>query len=158
MKTARPVWSPAAEWENNVKCASPSEYLKNGTDWDCYTWKTTGTVEMHRPGARGPSLQLLRPSVSGERDLLAETGNQIILVTSVFHLNCINCCFLYFTMGPLYLNTYIWKGASLRTPPCFKLLNTFSFYDIWQLPQILLHVQNERMRWWVFSCNMQLPH
>ena len=56
----------------------------------------------------------------GQRDLLAEIEYKIILVmffTSVFHLNCTNCCFLCYRMVPLYLNT---------------------LYDNWRFPQVLL--------------------
>ena len=33
-----------------------------------------------------------------------------------------------------------------------------SFYENWRFPQVLFHVWKGRMRWGVFSCNMQLQH
>ena len=69
-------------------------------------------------------------------------------------------------MGPYIEILYIYIGGVLYMEAAMFLVvaqtgqtkHTLSFYDNWRLPQVLFHVWKGRVRWGVFSCNMQLHH
>ena len=57
----------------------------------------------------------------GETDQLAETEYKIMCD----HLNCMNCCFLYPNMGPLYLNIlYLERILSTEAAMFFTVAQT----------------------------------